>query len=174
MAIRAHAKQLEIATFVHPDVPTWVSGDPTRLRQVLVNLVGNAIKFTEQGEVVLRVEPNQADPAHTPSVARSPTPASGFQQAKLTSIFERFTQVDSSTTRKYGGTGLGLSISKQLGGTDGGPYRRSTAREGRRQYLFVRRSPSESPSPAHRITIAVPLISVTAASLSSTTTRPIA
>ncbi len=112
MAIRAHAKQLEIATFVHPDVPTWVSGDPTRLRQVLVNLVGNAIKFTERGEVVLRVEPNQPDPG-TLRCLISDT-GIGIPADKVESIFESFTQVDSSTTRKYGGTGLGLSISKRL------------------------------------------------------------
>jgi PAS domain S-box-containing protein len=112
MAIRAHAKQLEIATFVHPDVPIWVSGDPTRLRQVLVNLVGNAIKFTEQGEVVLRVEPNQTDPG-TLRCSISDT-GIGIPADKVESIFESFTQVDSSTTRKYGGTGLGLSISKRL------------------------------------------------------------
>jgi len=151
MAIRAHAKQLEIATFVHPDVPTWVSGDPTRLRQVLVNLVGNAIKFTEQGEVVLRVEPNQADPG-TLRCSISDT-GIGIPAGKVTSIFESFTQVDSSTTRKYGGTGLGLSISKQLVELMGGHIEVDSSEGRGSTFSFVVRlpkaplPPTASPSP---------------------------
>jgi CheY-like chemotaxis protein len=112
MAVRAHAKQLELVAFVHPNVPTWVLGDPTRLRQVFVNLVGNAIKFTERGEVVIRVEPDEADPT-TLRCSVSDT-GIGIPADKVGAIFESFTQVDSSTTRRYGGTGLGLSISKRL------------------------------------------------------------
>lgn len=112
MAVRAHAKQLELIAFVHPDVPTWVLGDPTRLRQVFVNLVGNAIKFTERGEVVIRVEPDEAD-LTTIRCSVSDT-GIGVPADKVGAIFESFTQVDSSTTRRYGGTGLGLSISKRL------------------------------------------------------------
>lgn len=151
MAIRAHAKQIEIATFVHPDVPTWVSGDPTRLRQVLVNLVGNAIKFTEQGEVVLRVEPNQADPG-TLRCSISDT-GIGIPAGKVTSIFESFTQVDSSTTRKYGGTGLGLSISKQLVELMGGHIEVDSSEGRGSTFSFVVRlpkaplPPTASPSP---------------------------
>ncbi|MDH5668514.1 MAG: response regulator, partial [Nitrospira sp.] len=112
MAVRAHAKQLELIAFVHPNVPTFVTGDPTRLRQIFINLVGNAIKFTEKGEVVIRVEPDPADPAVL-QCAVSDT-GIGIPEAKLATVFDSFTQVDSSTTRKYGGTGLGLSISKRL------------------------------------------------------------
>ncbi|MGE0471283.1 MAG: PAS domain S-box protein [Nitrospira sp.] len=112
MAVRAHAKQLELVAFVHSNVPMWVSGDPTRLRQVFVNLVGNAIKFTERGEVVIRVEPDEADPI-TIRCSVSDT-GIGIPADKVGAIFESFTQVDSSTTRRYGGTGLGLSISKRL------------------------------------------------------------
>jgi PAS domain S-box-containing protein len=112
MAMRADAKQLEIATFVHPDVPTWVLGDPTRLLQVLVNLTGNAVKFTAQGEVCLRVEPDATDPGLL-RCSVSDT-GIGIPADKVDLIFESFTQVDSSMTRKYGGTGLGLSISKRL------------------------------------------------------------
>ena len=112
MAVRVNAKTLELAAFVHPDVPPWVAGDPTRLRQVFVNLLGNAIKFTEQGQVLLRIEPNPADPL-TLRCSVSDT-GIGISEDKRQSIFESFTQVDSSTTRKYGGTGLGLSICKQL------------------------------------------------------------
>lgn len=112
MAVRAHAKELELVAFVHPSVPTWVLGDPTRLRQVFVNLVGNAIKFTERGEVVIRVEPDEADSTTLRcSVSDS---GIGIPADKVGGIFESFTQVDSSTTRRYGGTGLGLSISKRL------------------------------------------------------------
>ena len=152
MAIRAHAKQLEIATFVHPDVQTWVSGDPTRLRQVLVNLVGNAIKFTERGEVVLRVEPNQLNPG-TLRCSISDT-GIGIPADKVQSIFESFTQVDSSTTRKYGGTGLGLSISKRLVELMGGHIEVDSTEGVGSTFSFVVRLPrafiprTSSPSPA--------------------------
>jgi len=126
MAIRASAKNIELVAYVHPDVPAYVTGDPTRLRQVFVNLLGNAIKFTDQGEVVLRIEPTQAalsevtlriEPEHAdPSALRCSVSDTGIgiPTDKLHSIFESFTQGDSTTTREYGGTGLGLSISKQL------------------------------------------------------------
>jgi len=170
MAIRAYTKQLEIATFVHPDVPTWVSGDPTRLRQVLVNLVGNAIKFTERGEVVLRVEPNQADP-RTLRCSISDT-GIGIPADKVESIFESFTQVDSSTTRKYGGTGLGLSISKRLvelmGGISRSTAPKASAAPSRSSYPFQR--PLSHQLHRHR----PPLIFVTAASFSWTTPKSIA
>ncbi|OQW32868.1 MAG: hypothetical protein A4E19_05810 [Nitrospira sp. SG-bin1] len=112
MAVRAHAKRLELVAFVHPEIPTFVTGDPTRLRQVLVNLIGNAIKFTEHGEVVVRLVP---DETHQNSIHCSVSDTGiGIPEDKLQIIFDRFTQVDSSTTRQYGGTGLGLSISKRI------------------------------------------------------------
>ncbi len=129
MAVGAQAKQLELAAFVHPDVPTWVLGDPMRLQQVLVNLVGNAIKFTDRGEVILRIEPDSA----APGILRCSVSDTGIgiPTDKLDSIFESFTQVDSSTTRKYGGTGLGLSISRRLVELMGGAIRvTSTAGHG--------------------------------------------
>jgi signal transduction histidine kinase/CheY-like chemotaxis protein len=112
MAFRAHDKQLELIAFVHPDVPAFVSGDPTRLRQVFVNLVGNAIKFTERGEVAIRIVSDESEPC-TLRCSVSDT-GIGIPEDKIQTIFDSFTQVDSSTTRKYGGTGLGLSISKRL------------------------------------------------------------
>lgn len=120
MAVRAQAKKIELIAFVHPEVPTSVLGDPTRLRQVLVNLVGNAVKFTEHGEVLLRVEP--AGDQSTPGALRFSISDTGIgiPGDKISSIFESFSQVDSSTTRKYGGTGLGLSISKRIVGLMGG------------------------------------------------------
>ena len=114
MAGKAVAKKLELLVLVQPDVPQGVVGDPTRLNQVLVNLVSNAIKFTESGHVMLTVEPApDRSTAHALRFSVSDT-GIGIPPDKLRSIFEPFTQVDSSTTRKYGGTGLGLSISHHL------------------------------------------------------------
>jgi PAS domain S-box-containing protein len=114
LAVRAHEKRLELACRIMPDVPTDLRGDPNRLRQVLTNLLGNAIKFTESGEVVLRVE---REPSNDRSVflrfAISDT-GIGIPEEKLGRVFENFTQVDPSTTRIYGGSGLGLSIAKYL------------------------------------------------------------
>lgn len=118
LAVRAHAKQLELITFVHPDLPTFVTGDPTRLRQVFVNLVGNAIKFTERGEILVRLVPDESEQGN---ILCSVTDTGiGIPKDKLSTVFESFTQVDSSTTRKYGGTGLGLSISKRIVDAMGG------------------------------------------------------
>jgi two-component system sensor histidine kinase/response regulator len=111
---RAHAKGLELVTLVHPQVTTAVRGDPVRLRQVLTNLIGNAIKFTEAGEVVVRAEP--AHDTAQQSVIRFAVSDTGIGIAPeaCASLFEAFSQADASTTRMYGGTGLGLAISKQL------------------------------------------------------------
>lgn len=113
-ALRAHEKGLELICHVTPDVPGRVVGDPTRLRQILVNLIGNAIKFTKGGEVVLRVEPDRRSD-HAGALLFSVSDSGlGIPADKLDVIFEPFTQVDASTTREYGGTGLGLSIAKRL------------------------------------------------------------
>ena len=114
VAIRAQEKGLALVCEISPDAPGNLVGDPTRLRQVLLNLLGNAIKFTESGEVALRVAPD-AD-SHVPAALRFTISDTGIGIAgeKLGAVFERFTQADSSTTRRYGGTGLGLTISKRL------------------------------------------------------------
>jgi signal transduction histidine kinase/CheY-like chemotaxis protein/HPt (histidine-containing phosphotransfer) domain-containing protein len=114
VAMRAHEKGLTLVCETAPNVPDDLVGDPTRLRQVLLNLLGNAIKFTESGEVALRVTPD-AD-ASVPGVLRFTISDTGIgiPDEKLRSVFERFTQADSSTTRRYGGSGLGLTISKRL------------------------------------------------------------
>jgi CheY-like chemotaxis protein/nitrogen-specific signal transduction histidine kinase/HPt (histidine-containing phosphotransfer) domain-containing protein len=114
MAVRANAKALELVAFVHPDVPPYVMGDPTRLRQVLVNLVGNAIKFTERGEIVMRIDPIGNEAGLTTLRVSVADTGIGIPADKVQIIFDSFTQVDSSTTRKYGGTGLGLNISKRI------------------------------------------------------------
>jgi PAS domain S-box-containing protein len=113
-AQRAEEKGLELICEVEASVPEMVSGDPTRLRQVIVNLLGNAVKFTERGEVVLHVSVDSTQgEGVTLHFAVSDT-GIGIPPEKQGMIFDAFTQVDSSATRKYGGTGLGLSISSRL------------------------------------------------------------
>jgi signal transduction histidine kinase/HPt (histidine-containing phosphotransfer) domain-containing protein/ActR/RegA family two-component response regulator len=114
LALQADAKGLDFAYAIHPEVPDAVVGDPGRLRQVLVNLVGNAIKFTRRGEVAVSVEVrSRAEDSTELHVAVSDT-GIGIPTGKQHLILEPFTQADGSTTREYGGTGLGLAISRQL------------------------------------------------------------
>ncbi|MBP6941291.1 MAG: response regulator [Syntrophorhabdaceae bacterium] len=112
MAIRARDKGIGLVCSVLPDVPVHLIGDPVRLRQVILNLLGNAIKFTDNGEVALEVRKESSD-AGTLLFSIRDT-GIGIPEDKVNKIFEKFTQADSSTTRKYGGTGLGLAISKRL------------------------------------------------------------
>ncbi|MDD2741491.1 MAG: response regulator [Rhodocyclaceae bacterium] len=114
MALRAHEKQIELLFEILPNVPRHVLGDPSRLRQVLVNLVGNAIKFTSAGEIAVKVELTAIN-GQTPIVQFSVRDTGvGIAIDKQLAIFDAFTQEDSSTTRRFGGTGLGLSISRRL------------------------------------------------------------
>jgi len=123
LAVRAHQKGLELVSNVQPDVPDALIGDAGRLRQVLLNLIGNAIKFTEKGEVVVQVRAisdaaSKNDEVHLLFTVRDT--GIGIPKEKQATIFRAFEQEDSSTTRKYGGTGLGLTISAQLAGLMGG------------------------------------------------------
>jgi PAS domain S-box-containing protein len=114
LAFRAHAKGIELNVSIAPDVPTSVLGDPLRLRQVLINLIGNAIKFTEQGEVLVSVERDSAPAAPTRLKFSVHDTGIGIPKDKLPLLFATFSQADSSTARKYGGSGLGLAIVKRL------------------------------------------------------------
>jgi signal transduction histidine kinase len=115
----ATGRELEVVAWIDPAVPDFVHGDPHRLRQVLSNLVGNAVKYTERGEVVVRVQPSgTSDDRVLFSVRDTGIGISAEQRLRL---FEAFAQADASTTRKYGGTGLGLTISRQLVELMGGP-----------------------------------------------------
>jgi PAS domain S-box-containing protein len=111
VALRAHEKGLELVLDVEPSLPPFVFGDPGRLRQVLLNLIGNAIKFTERGEVVVRVGAAAKKSAVHFEIRDTGV---GIAEEKVGSIFEAFTQEDTSTTRRFGGTGLGLTISHRL------------------------------------------------------------
>ncbi|MBF0126203.1 MAG: response regulator, partial [Magnetococcales bacterium] len=116
MAIRAQQKRIGLYCQIAPELPETLVGDPLRLTQVLINLLTNAIKFTERGEVVLRVEPASGTPATDGVVLRFSITDTGIgiPPDRVEQIFERFTQVDGSTTRKYGGTGLGLTICRSI------------------------------------------------------------
>lgn len=114
LAARADAKGLELACFVSSEVPRFVRGDPGRLRQVILNLLSNAVKFTSEGEIVLQVEPSASEGDEVELVFRVTDTGIGIPAERRDYLFASFTQVDSSTTRKYGGTGLGLAISRQL------------------------------------------------------------
>ncbi len=114
MAPRAHEKGLELAVVVDADVPEGVRGDPLRIRQVLVNLLGNAVKFTEVGEVVLSARATDQESEDSGVRFEVRDTGIGINRDQQARLFESFTQADTSTTRNYGGTGLGLAICKQL------------------------------------------------------------
>jgi GAF domain-containing protein/HPt (histidine-containing phosphotransfer) domain-containing protein len=114
MAVRARQEGIELAHHVSPETPDGLIGDPGRLRQILVNLVGNAIKFTERGEVVLRVEPERLGEHEIWLHVAVADTGIGIPAERQHAILGPFTQGDGSSTRKYGGTGLGLTIAKQL------------------------------------------------------------
>ncbi|MGQ4647817.1 response regulator [Lyngbya aestuarii] len=129
VAIRAAEKKLELAYFFEPSIPNWVVGDVTRLRQILVNLIGNAVKFTPSGEVLVSVTAQKL--TKTAQAQRTNSPryeicfavkdtGIGIPQDRIDRLFKSFSQVDASTTRQYGGTGLGLVISKNLSEMMGG------------------------------------------------------
>ncbi|MFO0774567.1 MAG: PAS domain S-box protein [Nitrospiraceae bacterium] len=117
LASRAQQQRIELAGFFQANIPTAVHGDPGRIRQILTNLIANAVKFTTQGEVTVRVQPEPAPTADTSTAwvrIQVTDTGIGISPEGLSRLFKSFSQVDGSSTRQYGGTGLGLAISKQL------------------------------------------------------------
>lgn len=114
IAIKAHEKNLEFLNVFHHEVPSFLCGDPGRLRQILLNLAGNSIKFTQKGEVAIRTTLESEDATHVIVRISVTDTGIGIPKDRMDRLFKSFSQVDNSTTRKYGGTGLGLTISKQL------------------------------------------------------------
>jgi PAS domain S-box-containing protein len=160
MALRAHEKGLELIGALSPDVPLHLTGDPVRLRQILLNLLGNAVKFTDSGEIVLSIErreppdipgrpPDPSDPVELLFTVRDT--GIGIPEEVQSSIFESFTQADSSTTRKYGGTGLGLTITQRLVELMGGRIWVTSKPDRGTVFLFTAkfraRPEAEKPSP---------------------------
>ena len=114
MSVHALNKGIELTSYIHPDVPSWICGDPGRIRQILINLTGNGIKFTEQGAVAVRVELEGTNEDTVELLIDVQDNGPGIPAERVDRLFKSFSQVDASTTRKHGGTGLGLAISKQL------------------------------------------------------------
>jgi len=146
LAVRARERHLELLAEVSADVPRAVRGDPTRLRQVLMNLIGNAIKFTEQGEVVITVSAATTDGTARLSFAVRDT-GIGIAAEHVTSVFKEFTQADSTMTRRYGGTGLGLAISQRLVRLMGGELSVKSEVGRGSEFSFALTLPVETTSP---------------------------
>ncbi len=114
VSLEAHKKGLEVVLYLDPGLPDLVFGDPVRIRQVIVNLFNNAVKFTSKGEVLIKVEQVDQNDGSVTILFEVVDTGIGIEQEKLTHLFQAFNQVDSSTTRRFGGTGLGLSICHSL------------------------------------------------------------
>jgi two-component system sensor histidine kinase/response regulator len=155
LAEQAQRKGLELVSLVHASTPTAVKGDPGRLRQILMNLVGNAVKFTEQGRVVLQVRATEDQGNSVTLLFEVTDTGIGIPPEKQDSIFDAFTQADGSTTRRFGGTGLGLSIAKRLvtlmNGTIG---IESALGQGTRFWLTVPMAMQPSPQPTVQLPVA--------------------
>jgi PAS domain S-box-containing protein len=147
---RAHAKGIDLATFIEPDVPERLRGDPGRLRQVLLNLVANAVKFTEKGGVAIEAFHQGVIDDEVYLRFEVTDSGIGIPADVVPTLFQKFTQADSSTTRRFGGTGLGLAICKQLIGAMGGEIGvDSTPGKGSRLWFTVRLNLGAEPHAHH-------------------------
>src|SRR6266404_1956508 len=155
LAVRAREKHLELTVDVPPDVPQMVRGDPTRLRQVLMNLIGNAIKFTEQGEVDVSASIIQRDGDRAAVQFRVRDTGIGISEDQLGTIFQEFTQADASMTRRYGGTGLGLAISRRLVALMGGELAVTSEVGQGSEFGFALTFPLEAAQAAARATVSL-------------------
>ncbi len=138
LAIRAHEKKIELLCDTGSDLPETLVGDPVRIRQVLLNLIGNAVKFTETGEVLLRIVTKHETPRMVTLEFSVSDTGAGIAPDRLDAIFKKFSQVDGSTTRQYGGTGLGLAIARNLVQLMGGDIQvESTVGKGSRFFFAL-------------------------------------
>ncbi len=158
LALRAHNKGLELVYHIAHGIPEMLVGDPVRLRQVIVNLVGNAIKFTDRGEILVDISCEEQEPSGVLLRFAVTDTGMGIPPEKQKLIFAAFTQADSSTTRRFGGTGLGLAISSRLVALFGGELQlRSESGKGSTFSFAVRfgrsRRPKASQSPVRRTTL---------------------
>ena len=144
LAVRADEKQLELVANVAPEVPQFVRGDPTRIRQVLTNLIGNAIKFTEVGEVIVSVGIVAGPDGHRGVRFTVRDTGIGIAPHKLAAVFQEFTQADPSMTRRFGGTGLGLTISHRLIALLGGELTVTSAPGRGSEFAFTLGLPTEA------------------------------
>ncbi|PKL75473.1 MAG: hypothetical protein CVV27_15205, partial [Candidatus Melainabacteria bacterium HGW-Melainabacteria-1] len=151
LAMNAYEKRIELIIHIDQDVPTALSGDPSRLRQILLNLSTNALKFTHEGNVQVRVSCQEQQPHHARLRFEIQDTGIGIAAEQLRRIFEPFTQADGSTTRKFGGSGLGLAISKQLVELMGGELGVSSEPDRGSTFWFelpfTKRAQSEVPKP---------------------------
>ena len=155
VSIRSHQKGLELVYDILPDVPEALLGDPTRLRQIVLNLVGNAVKFTAEGEVVLRVERLEETETEVTLHFSVIDTGVGVPLEKQKSIFEGFSQADNSTARKFGGTGLGLTISSRLVEAMGGKiWVESQAGSGSTFHFNARFGLQRNPHPPEKVDVA--------------------
>jgi len=149
LAVRAHQKSLELLCEIDPNVPDAVVGDPVRVKQILTNLVGNAIKFTDRGHVLVSVRETRRDGGRSSLLVSVVDTGIGIAAEKQAAIFEAFSQADGSTTRRFGGTGLGLTISTTLVQLMGGRlWVESEQDAGSTFYFTVELDVTELPEPA--------------------------